>query len=225
MKKLLIMLLVAIAINAKAQNSTSQTVTVQKFRIAVQGGFSQLLAKTAPSIVPQNRDYISELKSGYHYGADVTYFIKPTWGLGLKFNQFRSSHSGLLYDENMMSMNMETSLVNSFVGPSLATKYDSPNNKHTFIFNVAIGYMGYLSDKKSVQVETTGATIGSALDAGYDYRFTKNFALGAQLSIVGGVLKKFTHKSGNNSITETLGDNEKESMSRLDVSLGARFNF
>lgn len=225
MKKLFIMLLVAIAINAKSQNSTNQTITIQKFRIAVQGGFSQLLAKTAPSIAPQNRDYISALKSGIHYGTDLTYFIKPTWGLGLKFNQFRSSHSGTLYDENMMTVNMETSLVNSFVGPSLTTKYDSPNNKHTFIFNIAIGYMGYLSDKKNIQVETTGATIGSALDAGYDYRFTKNFALGAQLSIVGGVLKKFTHKSGNNSMTETLGDNEKESMSRLDVSLGARFNF
>lgn len=208
----------------KAQDET-KTVEVKRFRIALQGGFSQLLAKTATSIAPQNRNYISELKSGYHYGTDLTYFVKPTWGLGLKFNQFRSSHSGIFDDETLGSISIATTLVNTFVGPSLATKYDSPNNRHSLFFNVAIGYMGYLSDKENLQIKSTGATVGSALDAGYDYRITKNFAIGAQLSLVGGVLSKLTHERGNQSVTETFADGQKESMSRLDVSLGARFNF
>lgn len=226
MKKLFFLLLTTVAFNANAQNSSSETtVSNQRFRFALQGGFSQLLAKTATSIAPQNRNYISELKSGYHYGADLTYFLKPTWGLGLKFNQFRSSHTGIYNDETLGTLDLTTTLVNTFIGPSFATKYDSANNKHLFFFNVAIGYMGYLSDKESLQVESTGATVGSALDAGYDYRITKNIAIGAQVSIVGGVLSKVTHKRGNQSVTETFPDNQKESMSRLDVSFGARFNF
>ena len=225
MKKLFLLLLVIMAINANAQNTTSQTVNIQRFRFALQGGFSQLLAKTADAVPAELRNHVSELKSGYHYGGDVTYFVRPTWGLGLKFNQFRSSNSTMFYDEMMIAQGVEeTRLVNTFIGPSLATKYESSSQKHMFLFNLAIGYMGYQSNT-GMRIETTGGTVGSALDAGYDYRITKNIAIGAQLSIVGGVLSKVTHKHGSRSMTETFPDNQKESMARLDVSLGARFNF
>lgn len=225
MKKLLILLFVGLAYHANAQNNVVQTLTAKKFRFAVNAGFSQLLAKTAQSVSPQNRAYIDGLKSGYHYGVDGAFFISKDWGLGLKFNQFRSTHNGLLYNENNTSMNIATTLVNTFIGPSLATKYDSPNNKHTFLFNLAIGYMGYLSKNDMIPVQTTGGTVGSALDAGYDYHMTKNFAIGAQFALVGGVLNRLTYKNGNASVTEKLDDNQKESMSRLDFSLGARLNF
>ena len=225
MKKLFFLLLTAVVFNANAQNATSQTVNSQRFRISLQGGFSQLLAKTSDAVPAELRNHVSELKSGYHYGGDVTYFVRPTWGLGLKFNQFRSLNSTMFYDEMMIAQGIEeTKLVNTFIGPSFATRYESPSQKHMFLFNVAIGYMGYRSST-GMRIETTGGTVGSALDAGYDYQITKHFALGAQLSIVGGVLSKLTYKSGNMSVTETLPDNQKESMARLDVSFGARFNF
>ncbi|SOD19862.1 outer membrane beta-barrel protein [Pedobacter xixiisoli] len=225
MKKLLIALLVSFAFQVNAQD-VAQTVTAQRFRIGVQGGFSRLLAKTSDAVPTEFRDHVSALKSGYHYGADVSYFIKPTWGLGVKFNQFRSSNSIMVYDEMMIPQGeAKTTLVNSFIGPSFATKYDSPNSKHVFLFNVAIGYMAYLSDTDAMRVKTTGGTVGSAIDAGYDYRIIKHFALGAQVSLVGGVLSKLTYERGNMSVTETLPDGQKESMTRLDFSLGARFNF
>lgn len=218
-------LLAGITLSAKAQNATSNVaVSTQRFRIAIQGGFSQLLAKTSDAVPTEFRNHVSELKSGYHYGGDVTYFVRPSWGLGLKFNQFRSSNSIMFYDEMMIPQGIdETKLVNTFIGPSFATKYDSPSQKHMFLFNVAIGYMGYQSNT-GMRFKTTGATVGSALDAGYDYRITKTIAIGAQVSFVGGVLSKVTHKRGNQSVIETFPDNQKESMSRLDFSLGARFN-
>lgn len=189
------------------------------------------MAKTSDAVPAQSRDYVSELKSGYHYGADVTYFIKPTWGLGAKFNQFRTSNEGIMGSTdqmgNLVLLNMEDNIKHTFIGPSFSTKYTTLNTKHTFIFAVALGYLGYHNSATiaSQPIEITGGTFGSALDAAYDLNITKSFAIGAQLSITGGTLSKLTYSSGGVSNTQTFGKDEKESMSRLDFSLGARFNF
>lgn len=225
-------MLVAFTGHAVAQSTvaTSKTTSLPHFRIAVNGGFSRLLAKTSESVEPKNRDYVSALKSGYNYGIDATYFISKEWGLGVKFNQFRSSHVGTLYDEYYIPMTIETVMVHTFIGPSLASKYVSPSGKHTLLSSVALGYMGYLSDVRSFMTQITGGTVGAVIDIGYDYSITKRFAIGPQLSFAGGVLNKLTYKgyssyNKNVSYTQELDKNNRESMSRLDISFGARFNF
>ncbi|WP_461788904.1 hypothetical protein [Pedobacter sp.] len=225
MKKLFLALLVAATIHVNAQEKVANKATTssQKFRFALNGGFSRLLAKTSTSLSPQNKAYVDQLKSGVNFGVDAGYFVAKDWGLGLKFNQFRSSHTGLLYDANNFAVSASTDLVNTFFGPSFSTKYDSQNNKHMLMLSAAIGYMHYWSHNGFIK--TTGGTVGSALDFGYDYRVTKNFALGAQLSFVGGALSKLTQTNGSMSVTSELEDNKKESMARLDISIGARFNF
>ena len=97
MKKLFFALLAACAMNASAQEETkTKKLEAGKFRIALNGGFSRLLAKTAESVGAENKDYVSALKSGINYGVDGAYFVSNVIGVGLKFNQFRSSHTGSL---------------------------------------------------------------------------------------------------------------------------------
>lgn len=225
MKKLFFTLLVvACAINAHAQEKTkTKKLEAGKFRIALNGGFSQLLAKTSESVGAQNKAYVSALKSGMHYGVDAAYFASNIIGVGLKFNQFRSSHTGFIYDEMGSSINLSTDMVHTLVGPTFGTKFGSANHKHLFVFTYAIGYMGYWSHNGLLK--STGATVGSALDLGYDYNITKQFAVGTQISFVGGTLNNITYSSSSGSVTQELDKNNKESMARLDVSLGARFSF
>jgi len=232
MKKLFVMLLAGLTFSAKAQDaSIKKTTTIQHFRIALQGGFSQLLAKTPENVAPQNRDYESALKSGANYGLDAIYFISNDWGLGVKFNQFKSSHSGLFYEipngASGTTVAATDNITHSFVGPSLSTKYVSANTKHTFVLAVALGYLGYVNDGglNGIPLKMTGGTFGSTLDAGYDFNITKSFALGAQISIVGGVLKSYTVSNGAMSTKVNLDDKNKMSLARLDISFGARFNF
>ena len=90
-----------------------------------------------------------------------------------------------------------------------------------------MGYLGYNNDAgiAGQPVKITGGTFGSALDADYDFNITKHFALGAQLSLTGGTLSRLNYAMGDVTNTQTFDDDQKESMSRLDFSLGARFNF
>lgn len=224
MKKLFFALLVACAMNASAQEETkTKKLEAGKFRIALNGGFSRLLAKTAESVGAENKDYVSALKSGINYGVDGAYFVSNIIGVGLKFNQFRSSHTGSLTEGSISISNVQTDLVYTFIGPTFGTKFGSANNKHLFVFTSAIGYMGLWSHNGFVK--TTGATVGSALDLGYDYNITKQFAIGTQISFVGGTLGKVTYTTNGGSSTKQLDKNNRESMARMDISFGARFNF
>lgn len=208
------LLLVAAAIKTNAQDAPKNSTNIERFRIAVQGG-SQLLAKTAYAVPTENKNYVSELKSGSHYGADVSYFVKPTWGLGIKFSQFKSANSGIMGG---------TDQIGNLV---LLSKHTTAITKHTFVFAVAMGYLGYNNDAgiAGQPVKITGGTFGSALDADYDFNITKHFALGAQLSLTGGTLSRLNYTMGDVTNTQNFDDDQKESMSRLDFSLDARFNF
>lgn len=210
----------------KTYTSTA-TAIHSKFRIALNAGFSQLLAKTSESASPQNRSYISELKSGYHYGLDAAYFISKDLGFGMKLNQFKTSNSGVFYNEMSGSFLVEDNISTTFIAPSFTGKLVSPSNNHTFIFGVALGYLNYINNGRNgnAVLKLNGATLGSALDAGYDLKLFKNFAIGAQASIISGVLTSYTVSSGSMSKKVELSENERENLSRLDLSLGARFNF
>lgn len=227
MKKLFVVLLAGFAFGAKAQNApTKQATTIQHVRIALNGGFSQLLGKTSSEVPADARNYVSELKSGSHFGIDATYFTKSDWGIGAKFSQFMTSNSGTT-NVNGMSVSMKDDIKHSFIGASFSGRKTTSNNKHTFVFAVALGYLGYNNDAflGGQPVKITGETFGSALDAGYDFNLTKNIAIGAQINFTGGALGKLNYESGGQGITRTLDKDQKESMARMDISLGARFNF
>lgn len=230
MKKLLIALLLGFAFQANAQDA-AQTITVQRFRIGVQGGFSRLLAKTSDAVPAVLKDYVSELKSGYHYSADVTYYLKPTWGLGVRFSQFKSSNSasmgGVDQMGNLVVVGMEDNITHTFIGPSVSSRYVSANTKHAFLFGIALGYLGYNNNAAfdGQTVKMTSGTFGSSIDAGYDFNLTKSIALGAQLSMTGGTLSKMNSTIDGRQTTQTFDKDQRESLTRLDFSLGARFNF
>ncbi|WP_162795913.1 hypothetical protein [Pedobacter nanyangensis] len=225
MKKLFAVLLTVWAFNASAQQTASTALNVQRFRIAFNGGFSQMLAKTSSEVPAEDRDYVGALKSGYHYGIDATYFVK-SWGLGLKFNQFKSSNSGFSTFEDAR-VSISDHLTTTFVGPSFSAKKSSASNVHTFVFGLGMGYLGHRDNSSigNIPVKLTGSTFGAAIDAAYDVKVTKYLALGAQLSMVGGSLSKITVEGMGVSEVRKLEDNQRENLSRLDVSLGARFNF
>ena len=65
----------------------------QHFRIAINGGYSYQTAKVAESVPSDFKDYIRELKSGYHFGGDLTYYFTEPLGFGVKYYLFKSSNS------------------------------------------------------------------------------------------------------------------------------------
>jgi hypothetical protein len=197
----------------------------QKFRLALIGGFSYQTAKVSENIPEAFRDYVKELKSGYHFGGDISYYFMETMGFGAKYCMFKSSNSEDIYLQDMLGnrtygkMSDDVSLV--YIGPSFSTRLLNHDKSNAFFTNLSLGYMAYSNDKVMIDNYTmTGNTLGFAIDIGYDIGLSEKLSLGFQLSMISGSLFKFEWDDGNTIKTIELEEGQYESLNRIDFSIG-----
>lgn len=202
----------------------------QHFRIAINGGYSYQTAKIAESVPSDFKNYISELKSGYHFGGELTYYFTEPLGFGLKYYLFKSSNSlDNIYledtDGNRTYGKMSDDLTISFIGPSFSTRLLSHDKKNAFLMNLSLGYMGYSNDKVIIdKYKMTGSTMGLSFDIGYDIGLSENLSLGFQISYLTGTLFEYDWNDGIKTETIKLEKGEYESLNRIDFSVGLRFS-
>jgi len=202
----------------------------QHFRIAINGGYSYQTAKVAESVPSDFKGYIRELKSGYHFGGDLTYYFTEPLGFGFKYYLFKSSNSlDNIYledtDGNRTYGRMSDDLTISFIGPTFSTRLLSHDKKNAFLMNLSLGYMGYSNDKVIIdKYKMTGSTMGLSYDIGYDIGLSENISLGFQISFLTGTLFEYDWNDGTNTETIKLEKGEYESLNRIDFSVGLRFS-
>jgi len=202
----------------------------QHFRIAINGGYSYQTAKVAESVPSDFKDYIRELKSGYHFGGDLTYYFTEPLGFGFKYYLFKSSNSlDNIYLEdtngNRTYGKMSDDLTISFIGPTFSTRLLSHDKKNAFLMNLSLGYMGYSNDKVIIdKYKMTGSTMGLSFDIGYDIELSENLSLGFQISYLTGTLFEYDWNDGIKTETIKLEKGEYESLNRIDFSVGLRFS-
>ena len=202
-----------------------------KLRIAVNGGYSYLTAKISKNVPNDLKDYIKKLKSGYHFGCDITYYYSEICGVGGKCSVFKSSNSiDDIYvqdiDGSIRYGKMSDNLTSLFVGPTFSTRFLSNNKKNAFLLDVSMGYMRYSNNMVLIEkYKIIGHTVGLAIDAGYDISLTKNLSLGLQVSWIIGSLGAYTLSGYGMPYPQTikLQAGEHESLSRLDFSVGLRY--
>lgn len=201
----------------------------QHFRIALNGGYSYQTAKVAESVPSDFKNYISELKSGYHFGGDLTYYFTEPLGFGFKYYLFKSSNSlDNIYledtDGNRTYGKMSDDLTISFIGPTFSTRLLSYDKKNAFLMNLSLGYMGYSNDKVIIdEYKMTGSTMGLSFDIVYDIGLSENLSLGFQISFLSGTLFEYDWNDGSTTETIDLEEGEYESLNRVDFSVGLRF--
>ena len=202
----------------------------QHFRIAINGGFSYQTAKVAESVPSDFKNYIKELKSGYHFGGDLTYYFTEPLGFGIKYYLFKSSNSmDNIYVEdingNRTYGKMSDDLTISFIGPTFSTRLLNHNKSNAFLMNVSLGYMGYSNDKVIIdKYKMSGSTMGLSFDIGYDIGLSENLSLGFQISFLTGTLFEYDWNDGTKTETIKLEKGEYESLNRIDFSVGLRFS-
>lgn len=201
----------------------------QHFRIALNGGFSYQIAKIAEDVPRDLRDYVKGLKSGYHIGADLTYYISEPLGFGLKYYLFKTSNSldNIYVSNNYGNITygkMSDDVTTSFIGPAFSVRLFNHKKTNAFLMNISLGYMGYSDDKVLIDpYKITGNTLGFAFDAGYDIGLSKHLSLGFQISCISGTLFEYKMDDGVTSTTIKLEKDKYESLNRLDFSIGLRF--
>ncbi len=215
---------------AFAQASEEAINVNNEIRLAVNGGYSYRLARVAPGTPSILRNYVNNLKSGYAFGLDAAYFFKPERGLGLKYSRFGSEASmnnmTVTYDNGNSSYGtISDDIAITFVGPSYVTKYPLANQNHSLFGSLSLGYLQYNDHGKLANeiIELKGSTFGAAIDLGYDYSISRYMKIGAQASLTGGSLSKLTQVNGGYENTIELEGDDRENLSRLDITAGVRF--
>lgn len=202
----------------------------QQFRFALNGGYSYQTAKVAESVPADFKDYVKDLKSGYHFGGDLSYYFTEALGFGLKYYLFKFSNNlDNIYvediDGNRTYGKMSDDLTISFIGPSFSTRLLNHDKNNAFLMNLSLGYMGYKNNKVIVNdYIMTSSTMGLALDIGYDIGLSENLSLGFQISFLSGALFEYDWNDGSTTETIDLEESEYESLNRIDFSVGLRFS-
>lgn len=228
MKKLFFLIAFsAIALGATAQDTLN---LMPRFRVVLNGGYSRRLAKTSEQIPAAFKDYVNDLKNGYHLGADAAYFFNNKWSVGLKYNLFKASNSlanvtGQDSFGNQRNGTISDDIQIDFIGVSTASRHISTNGRHHLVLGLALGYMGYNNNSVLFDpLKISGKTFGATLDGGYDIRIAKKLFLGTQVSFIGGMLNSLNYEVGNTKTKIDLEDDNKEGLSRMDISVGLRLN-
>lgn len=240
---LLITTLLSTVYTADAQRYRGFGDDYTKWRFGLQGGWSYRIAKISPLVPPQLKPHIEGLKSGYHFGADASFFLNRGLGLGIKYSGFRSSNEtdGLAGADSAgkaTTGSVRDDIMMHYIGPVLNGRYISENGWFQFISSFSIGYLSYTQDEKIVYKYTfvndevimdlaklTSSTLGMVGGIGADFAVHDNISLGLEVSAMLGTLNYYNVQSKGTIRREELPANQREGVSRIDVSAGVRFNF
>jgi len=208
---------------------SSKKIHYSQFKMGLNGGFSYQTAQVSESVPSYFEDYIGKLKSGYHLGIDLSYYMSEQLGFGVKLLLFKTSNQmDNIYvedlDGNRRYGMMRDNLSVTFVGPSFTLRFPSASKRNALFMDMSLGYVHYRNDKKLVDDYTlNGNTAGFSYLIGYDFGITEHWLVSVQLSYLSGVMTEYEVDSGEVSETVELKEDEYESLNRLDFSVGLRF--
>ncbi len=199
------------------------------FRAAINGGWSYRVAKLADNIPSDFEQYMKNLKSGYQYGFDLSYYFSEQFGCGFKYYNYKSKNDinnvyVTLPNGSQQFGNLSDDISINFIGPFFSTRLLDTHKKNSLLMNLGIGYMGY-TDKVVIisDFKIKGSTLGICWDIGYDIGLSENFAIGFQLSYITGTLTQYKLSDGITTEKIELEKDNYESLSRIDLSIGLRF--
>ncbi len=202
-----------------------------KLKLAPTFGFGYRLGILSEEIIPDFKDYARNLKTGYSLGVDATYFIRPQWGVGVKYLRFGSNNAMdnvqvTFADGSSSQGSISDNITIDFVGPVYSSKTPFANGKHLLIGNLALGYLGYQNESFLIEqpIRISGKTFGAALDFGYDYKISRLLHVGVQLGYVLGVLNKVDVLERGALSEIKLEDKNKENLAFLNLGGGFRLS-
>lgn len=203
-----------------------------RFRLALQGGWSYRLAKVADNIPADLKQYYKNLKPGFNLGADAGFFFTEEIGVGLKYAYFRAGNelSGVTVtfeDGQAATGVMKNQNHIHYIAPSFYYKFATAGDKLNFLAGASIGYLRYIDNGILVRssYNLTGGTVGLGFEFGADYMITEHFGVGANIGLIGGSLSKVKVDDGTVQREVELEEENRENLSRLDVSAGVRWYF
>jgi hypothetical protein len=199
-------------------------------KMEVYGGWSYWISRLNSDIPPIYSKYKKNLRTGYHFGGEITYYITEPLGFGIKYTDFKTRNKldSIVIsnsDGSKISSRLEDNVSVTFLGVFLSTRWANRNKRNYFLLNMGIGYLGYYDNKVfNDSYSIRGNTAGTSFDFAYELGIYRDLGLTFKISYTGGFISSYTMNDGISVKKVKLDDNSHESMRRIDLSIGIRFN-
>lgn len=200
------------------------------WHFAAQGGVVYRLGRIANNLTPIEKQHVKNMRWGFSYGADVSYFVHENFGVGIKFHNFHSADSMPIsvLDQSGAILNgvEEDKMDIYFIGPIATFRLASKNRANAFFARVGIGFEGYYDYGRVMDVKGTikSRTAGILYEAGYDFGISKHLSVGANLTFIMGFLTGLDVKTDQQSGHIDLDKNNIENISHIGLNIGLRYN-
>jgi len=195
--------------------------------VAVNIGYGTIVGSTA-GLQGAEREAARKLFNGTNW--DVRFILQSKrrmGGVGFIYSQYCS---GLPGDKVINRNTYNSVIIRSFMVDWVFRGHFAP--KWIFASYLGAGYMGFRNNLESIddtnsRGSISGATLGFHLGVGVDYRLSKHFGIGADLSVLNGKIMKLNYDNAMPNDLEALKnkDNLNINILRLNITTGVRYYF
>jgi hypothetical protein len=203
-----------------------------KIRAGLRGGYSMLTAISVSQYSSVARSHINKLRHGYHFGADFAYFPGKHIGVGVMYGLYGASAQ----TDNVYGMNLLTGQIGvgpvidninmHFIGPSLNSRFFTGRRGNSLNLDFSMGYVHYVNNASFVdRFRFDSSTFGFSFSAGVDRVISRNITVGLGVSYAYAVLDHFDVQYGNTNRKISLSGDNRQNMSRLELSLVLRWSY
>ncbi len=190
----------------------------KNYRVQLTGGIGKRTAKIPDDYHSDIQEYIEELKTGFSLNGSVHLLTSKSLGFGLSASRFQA-------ENEIQSISVNDDITITFIGASVLSFMNLKHEKTKLVSIASVGYLYYYNTSQAgeLKLDFEGTTIGLQYSLGVDMAITDNHGMSLSISYLIGSLSKITVSDGQYSETIDLKDDERESLNRLDFTIGICF--
>jgi len=212
--------------NTVHEKNTNIPVAAPRFKLGGFGGFSFLTGPVDRSSGPVWEEQSDALRNGRHWGIRSVYFPMKNFGFGLMISNFHSANKiediSVQYQNGMTAVGELNGTVSSmYLAGSGMARLDMGKGRSFLNLGLDLGYLNYTEEEQIVNAfaRIKGKTYGMSFEAGIDYLFEENFAIGFNIAAIAGSLTEYEYFDGFHTSKITLSGGNFFDISRIDISV------
>lgn len=164
---------------------------IPRFSAALGGGASYMIRKLPKDLPDWQTTYLNQLRNGYHFAADLSFYIYKNSGFGIRYSFMRTSNQlddvAFYYDSVYKGTGLlRDDITIHYIGPTLFGKIKLGRRKSLWLGSTfSVGYLGFINNAYLIdKFKITSNTLGGSWLLSADYFIGKKISIGVNVSSV-----------------------------------------
>ena len=199
-----------------------------RFAFGADLGYGSRSADVNEELNSYMQSFYKNLMHGFTWKVSADYFSSDFLGFRLSYNSYYSSHSDYA-SKNEVNGTLEMSDLISSVNLSLLMRIATPKKRWMFTGSLGLGYIGlrenFSFSNDADSYTATGSSLGAVWAADVEYKISKNWGIGLNVSMLSSSLGKIKYNYYNKRMEETihLEKGKFESLNHANALIGIRY--